>query len=102
MIVDVTASGVSLRGHREFQSFHVEAADGVDVAETLTLAGAGRMAGEDAFVSARWIRGVMAEREDDDEQWQSGFEAMLGFARAQGWVDADGDGIRAHVQPLVE
>jgi hypothetical protein len=97
MIVEVSASGVGLRGHREFGDFHVEAAGGVDVAEALILAGAGRAAGEDVFVSARWIRGVMAEREDDDEQWQSGFEAMLGLARAQGWIDADGDGIRAHV-----
>ena len=100
MIVDVTASGVSLRGHREFQNFHVEAAEGVDVAEALTLAGAGRLAGEDVFVSTRWIRGVMAEREDDDERWHEGFEAMLGYARAQGWIDADGDGIRAHVERM--
>jgi hypothetical protein len=97
MIIDVTASGVSLRDVRVFDDFHVEVAPDVDLEETLTIAGAGRPAEDDVFVSTRWLRHVMAEREDDDEQWQTGFEAMLGFARAQGWVAEDGDGIRAHV-----
>ena len=100
MIIDVTASGVSLRDPREFGDFHVELAERVDLAEALTVAGAGRVAGDDVFVSARWVRDAMAEREDDDERWQAGFEAMLGFARAQGWIAEDGDGIRAHVVPL--
>jgi hypothetical protein len=96
MIVDVTASGVSLRDVRVFGDFHVEVGPEVDLAEALTVAGAGRPAGDgDVFVSTAWVRAFMAELEDDDEEWQTGFEAMLGFARSQGWVD--GDGIRAHV-----
>jgi hypothetical protein len=98
MIIDVTASGVSLRELRVFDDFHVEVADRVDLAEALTLAGAGRTIGDgDVFVSTAWIRGVMAEREDDDEQWQTGFEAMLGYARSRGWMSEDGDGFRSHV-----
>lgn len=97
MIIDVTASGVALRDPRDFRDFHVELAEGVDLAEALTVAGAGRAAGDDAFVSTSWIRDVMAEREDDDEQWQTGFEAMRGLARSKGWIAEDGDGIRAHV-----
>ena len=98
MIIDVTASGVSLRELRAFDGFHVEAARDVDLAEALTLAGAGREIGDgDVFISADWIRGVMAEREDDDEEWHAGFEAMLGYARSRGWISEDGDGIRAHV-----
>jgi hypothetical protein len=100
MIIDVTASGVSLRDFRDFGDLHVELADGVDLAEALTVAGAGRPAdGGDVFLSASWVRDVMAEREDDDEQWQTGFEAMLGLARSKGWISEDGDGIRAHVVP---
>lgn len=95
MIIDVTASGVSMRDHRSFDDFHVEVVGDVDLAEALTVAGAGRLVGEDVLVSERWIRHVMAEREDDDEDWQTGFEAMLGIARSKGWVDAEG--IRAHV-----
>lgn len=97
MIIDVTASGVSLRDPRDFAEFHVEASDGVDLAEALTVAGAGRAAGDDVFVSTAWVRDAMAEREDDDEEWQTGFEAMLGLARSKGWIAEDGDGIRAHV-----
>lgn len=97
MIIDVTASGVSLRDPKEFGDFRVEAAEGIDLAEALTLAGAGRTAGDDVLVSTAWIRGVMADREDDDEEWHTGFEAMLGLARSRGWISEGGDGIRAHV-----
>jgi hypothetical protein len=97
MIIDVTATGVALRDPRDFSDFHVEVGDRVDVAEALTLAGAGRPAGGDVFVSAAWVRATMAEREDDDEEWQTGFEAMLGLARSRGWIAEDGDGIRAHL-----
>lgn len=95
MIIEVAESGVALRDPRSFDAFHVEVAAGVDLDEALTLAGAGRRAGDDVLVSERWIRDVMAEREDDDEEWRTGFEAMLGLARSRGWVDAEG--IRAHV-----
>jgi len=97
MIIDVTASGVSLREPRNLSDFHVEVADRVDLAEALTIAGAGRPAGDDVFVSAGWVRDAMAEREDDDEEWRTAFEAMLGLARSKGWISEDGDGIRAHV-----
>ena len=97
MIIDVTASGVSLRDPRDFRDFHVEVAEGVDLAEALTVAGAGRPSGDEVFVSTGWIREVMAEREDDDEEWQTAFEAMRGRARSKGWIAEDGDGIRAHV-----
>ena len=97
MIIDVTASGVSLRDPRDFRDFHVEVADGIDLAEALTVAGAGRAVGKDVFVSTAWVRDAMSEREDDDDAWQTGFEAMLGLARSKGWIAEDGDGIRAHV-----
>jgi hypothetical protein len=97
MIIEVTAAGVSLRDPRDFRDFHVVLAEGVDLAEALTIAGAGRPTGDDAYVSSAWVRDVMAEREDDDAEWQTGFEAMLGLARSKGWIAEDGDGIRAHV-----
>lgn len=31
-----------------------------------------------------------------DESWETGFDAMLAYARSKGWVDADG-GVRIHV-----
>ena len=101
MIIDVTASGVSLRELRVFDDFHVEAGQDVDLAEALTLAAAGREIDGDVFISTSWIRGVMAEREDDDDEWHAGFEAMLGYARSRGWISEDGDGIRSHVTRVV-
>jgi hypothetical protein len=97
MIIVATASGLTIRDAGDFRDFHVETVGGVDLAEALTVAGAGRLAGADAFVSTGWIRDAMAEREEDDDAWRKGFEAMLGFARSQGWIAEDGDGIRAHV-----
>jgi len=98
MIIDIRESGVTLRDVRVFDDFHVELAEGVDLAEALTLAGAGRTIGDgDVYVSIPWIRAVMAEREEDDEEWQSGFEAMLGFARSRGWIGEEGTGFRSHV-----
>lgn len=100
MIIEVTPVGVALREHRVFGDLRVALTDGVDLAEALTVAGAGRPAGDDVLVSERWIRDAVAGLEDDDEEWLTGFEAMLGYARAHGWVEAGGDGIRAHVVPL--
>lgn len=98
MIIDIRESGVTLRDVRVFDDVHVELAEGVDLAEALTLAGAGRAIGDgDVYVSIPWIRTVMAERGEDDEEWQSGFEAMLGFARSRGWIGEEGTGLRSHV-----
>ncbi len=33
----------------------------------------------------------------DDEQWVAGFEGMLGYAAGQGWLDASGTAVRAHL-----
>jgi hypothetical protein len=101
MIIHVTASGVSLRDVRVFDDFHVEVAPDIDLEETLTLAGAGRAIGDgDVYISLPWIRSVMAEREEDDEAWQTGFEGMLGYARSRGWISEDGTAFRSHITVL--
>jgi hypothetical protein len=98
MIIDVTASTVSMRDLRVFDDFHVEVAPDVDLEEALTLAGAGRAIGDgDVYISLPWIRAFMAEREDDDEEWHTGFEGMVGYARSRGWISEDGQAFRAHV-----
>jgi hypothetical protein len=101
MIIDVTASGVSLRDVNVFDDFHVEVAPDIDLDEALTLAGAGRPIGDgDVYISIPWIRDVMGEREEDDETWQTGFEGMLGYARSRGWISEDGDAFRSHITRL--
>jgi hypothetical protein len=98
MIIDVSPDAVSLRDVRVFDDFHVEVAPDVDLEEALTLAGAGRAIGDgDVYIALPWIRGVMAEREDDDEDWHAGLEGMLGYARSRGWISEDGDAVRSHV-----
>lgn len=97
MIIDVTHGGIALHDPRTFSDLHVAVHGDVDLQEALTIAGAGRMDGDDAFVSTRWVRNAISDLGLDDEEWQTGFEAMLGFARSQGWIADDGNGIRAHV-----
>ena len=102
MIIDVTASAVSMREPRVFDDLHVVVARDVDLGEALTLAGAGRLLDDgDVLVALPWIREFMAERGDDDEEWHVGFERMLGLARSRGWISEDGQAVRAHVT-LVE
>lgn len=98
MIIDVTASGVSIRDLRVFDGFHVEVPRDVDLVEALTIAGAGRDIGDgDVYISLPWIRAFMAERGDGDEQWHAGFEGMVGYARSRGWISEDGRAFRSHV-----
>ena len=35
---------------------------------------------------------------EDDEEWQAGLTAMIGYARSKGWIDPDSGRIQAHIE----
>lgn len=101
MIVRVAAGGpVTVEDVDVFDRFHVEAS-GLPMTEVVaalesvgagTGHGAGQVAVEPGFL--RLSVPVAAPQE-----WQRGFEAMVGFARSKGWVDETG-ALLAHVEDL--
>jgi hypothetical protein len=67
-----------------------------EAAEALTGAALGRLAGsEHAWLSIEPLR---ARARTDDPSWDDAFDAMLGYARAQGWMDDTGTMVRAHCE----
>lgn len=49
--------------------------------------------GRHLFIRQDAVRSLAGER---DEAWQSGFAAMLGYAREKGWLSPDGSAVQAH------
>ena len=77
--------------------FHLEAR-GVDpegVAAALAPDGAGRLAGDDAFVDRSAVERLAQGQVGGD--WTERFTGMLAYAEKKGWIDADGL-IQAHVE----
>lgn len=60
------------------------------------LAAVARRDGAHAWIAPETLRRLSPM--GADAAWQTGFAAMLDFARSRGWVDAEG-AIRAHVEP---
>ena len=103
--VDIEQAGVTLTGPDDFTGFHVSARveqeeqDVQPVARldaVLRATQTGACEGpSDAMVRIDAVR-RMAGR--TDAGWETGFGAMLDFARTKGWLSEDGEAIRAHVE----
>ncbi len=107
--MELPAGNVSLADPDDFSRFAVRvhspegAGDWNDgLAAALVRTGAGRQLDDgDVAVSPDALRRLATAAAESTgsplvEEWESGFEAMVGHAGAHGWVDADG-AIRAHV-----
>lgn len=51
---------------------------------------------EHVWVSAEWVRQSVVGVVDQD--WGSGFDAMLEFAASKGWLNESGSHIKAHIE----
>jgi len=98
---------VTLEEPDDTKRFHVEVVGGADlglVFGALVDAAAGRLelesdppdARPDAWITVDAVR-RMAKGEVGPD-WDEQFAAMLDFARAEGWLDENGNAIRAHVE----
>jgi hypothetical protein len=98
VIVAVGADGVRLEDADNVGGFHVAVRDGADVDAELRRSGAGWLAEDgDARIAADWVRGA-AVAVGVGLMWRDAFDDMVVHAESQGWLDADGTVIRAHVE----
>ena len=63
--------------------------DAAGVAAALARAGAGRVAGDDAFIERAAVERLAAGAGVSDD-WNGRYEGMLAYAAKKGWLDDDG------------
>ncbi len=95
MLIRITAAGEArLEGAEDLKGFKaVVEGDGLPALPN----GLGHYEGEGAlWVQQAWLRNQASRHAD--AAWMEGFDAMVGYARGKGWVDAPTGAIRAHIE----
>ena len=93
---------VSLEEPEDTRQFHVTVRGGDrDVGAALVFgalvdAAAGRLDGDDAWITVDAVRRLAAGRVGPG--WDDDLAAMLEYARSKGWLDTTTHAIRAHVE----
>ena len=90
---------VMLEEPEDTKRFHVAVTGGRDPAMVfgaLVDAAAGRLEGDDAYVTVDAVRRLAGDRVGPE--WEADLEAMIAFAKSKGWFDEAGHAIRAHVE----
>jgi hypothetical protein len=97
VVIVIDGGDVDLVDAEDTRAFHVEVRGDDDVAAALEEAGAGTLAddGDHAHIAIGWVRqhavGVGPE-------WEQEFDAMLDFARTNGWIEEGSSSIVAHLE----
>lgn len=98
IVVSTDPHRVQLFEPSDFTAFDV-VADPADVPESIVaeaLGDLGARAGDDhVWVSAAGVRVLAGDAVD--AEWEAGYQAMLGYASAKGWLNDDATMIRAHI-----
>lgn len=90
---------VTLEEPMDTKRFHVEVRGGSDrmlVFGALVDAAAGRLEGDDAWVTVDALRRLAAGQVP--ASWDRDLDAMLDYARGRGWFDDATHAVRAHVE----
>ena len=90
---------VTLEEPDDTKRFHVTIVGGRDaglVFGALVDAAAGRLEGDDAFITIDAVRRMAAGRVGPE--WDRELAVMVDYARSKGWVDETGNAIRAHLE----
>jgi hypothetical protein len=90
---------VSLEEPEDTRRFHVDVVGGRDVRlvfAALVDAAAGRLEGEDAWITLDSVRRMAQGRVGP--KWDDDLAAMLSYARSKGWFDEQANAIRAHIE----
>jgi hypothetical protein len=94
---------VSLEEPDDTKQFHVTVVGATDpqsswglVFGALVDAAAGRLEGDEAFITVDAVRRMARDRVGP--AWHDEFTAMLAYARTKGWLDDNGNAIQAHVE----
>jgi hypothetical protein len=97
VLVTRTAAGprAEVRDAGNLRQLHVEFRQVDDEAGVSALAGAGLggIADDHAWLDIAALR----QAGEDTQDWRDQFEAMLGYARRNDWMDATGERVRAHI-----
>lgn len=97
MIVVVDEGTARLDDPEDLKGFKVVVPSGDEATAAQALKSVGRLVDrETAWIRAGAVRALAHGRVDDD--WEEGFEAMLGYAASKGWLSDDGSEIQAHVE----
>jgi hypothetical protein len=94
VVADLPADAVELAEPSDFTRFHVEIQGDGDLAAV--LAPFGRLDGEHAWIDVEALASLAGA--DADAQWRTGLDAMVGYARENGFLSDDGAAIRAHLE----
>jgi hypothetical protein len=90
---------VTLEEPDDTKRFHMSVVGGRDtglVFGALVDAAAGRLEGDDAFITIDALRRMAAGRVGSE--WDDDFASMIDIARSKGWIDETGNAVRAHVE----
>jgi len=90
MFINIPAGGkATLEDADNFKTFKI-----VLAAPDVALGPVGRRDGGYGWVSVAWLQ---ANGWPDDADWRAGFNAMLAYAEASGWIDESG-AVRGHIE----
>lgn len=97
MVIVVDRDSVRLDDPEDLKGFKVVVQSGDETTVAPALKSVGRLVDrETAWIRAGAVRALAHGRVDDD--WDKGFETMLGYAASKGWLSDDGSEIQAHVE----
>ncbi|MBM3671857.1 MAG: hypothetical protein FJW86_06705 [Actinobacteria bacterium] len=94
---------VTLEDPNNTKQFHVAVMNGTTpeadfglIFGALVDAAAGRLEGDDAYITIDAVRRMARDRVQED--WNEEFDAMLSFAKKKGWLDEGSNAIKAHIE----
>lgn len=98
--IDTGAKTIELADPDDCEKFHVEVSGSMnpaDIDEVIADNAAGRLVGDNAYVSVEKVRGWAEGRVGDD--WPKRFQMMLEAAGRNGWMNDDRTYVMAHIKP---
>ena len=99
LLADLDDAVLTLQEPSTFTAFHVVVAGGGVDDERLAgvLAPHGRLDEGHAWIDVDAVVTLAGDAADDE--WRSGFDAMVAYASDKGFLSDDGTAIRAHLEP---
>ena len=94
MVIVVEDGGVHMQDPSDFKAFKVVVKEGEDPS---AIAVVGRLEDADtAWIQIEAVRRLAGDAAD--QTWEDGYDAMLAYARAKGWLHDARREIQAHVE----
>jgi hypothetical protein len=95
IVVDTVAGTAEVEDADDLQAFSVHVAGDGAIGPALGDLGRADANGQHAWIGIDELRRRAEPARSDG--WGERFDGMVGFARSKGWLDDDGDALRAHI-----